>query len=242
MTKPRSRQSHLWSGLAGGVIAALLLTIVPVGAAQGDPVRAGQLTKSGGHVTRLKGKGNPTLRLINKNNNPALEIRVESDTAPMQINSSVLVDNLNADRLDNRHANTMIRVAGDYSSNLPDGTILDQDVLAATITAPTAGFLVMTGSSDSWTANTSTDTFECSFEVNNSTVTGSVRQTRPSETSTYSLADQDDCTTHGFATVGAGTYTVAYNISSANDADLRFDEGSMFVIYIPFGATGDVGA
>ena len=97
-------RGNFFSALAGLAIGALLATAVPALGSAGDALAAGQFNDSGGFVTRLKGKGNPTLRLINWNARPALELRVTAGTPPMAVNSTGVVDNLNADLLDGMEA------------------------------------------------------------------------------------------------------------------------------------------
>lgn len=93
-------RGHFFSALAGLVVGVMLISALPALGAAGDNLVAGQFNDSGGYVTRLKGKGDPTLRLINWNSRAALELRVSAGTAPMKVNSDTLVANLNADLLD----------------------------------------------------------------------------------------------------------------------------------------------
>jgi hypothetical protein len=95
-------------GLA--VILAVVLGVATMAfAANGDPWRLGRnnvataITSLGGS----SGVDGPMVRLTNNNggtNDTALSLNVQSGEAPLTVNSSQQVANLNADRLDNRDA------------------------------------------------------------------------------------------------------------------------------------------
>jgi hypothetical protein len=88
------------SGLAGGVIAAMVFTMIPVGARTGDPVIAGAANQAG-RQTNLRSNAARTLTLINtRDDGTALELRVEPGSPPLRTNSSAKVHNLNADQVD----------------------------------------------------------------------------------------------------------------------------------------------
>jgi hypothetical protein len=96
----RTGLGYFTSALAGLVVGALLVAALPAIGSAGDDMIVGEKNTSAGKVTRLKGKGNPTLRLINWNSRPALELRVSAGAAPMKVNSAGLVVNLNSDMVD----------------------------------------------------------------------------------------------------------------------------------------------
>lgn len=98
------RVTALTLGLA--VMLALVVGMASAAfGASGNPWILGQgnvatkLTALGGKL----GVDGPMLRLVNNNadaNDTALDLQVQSGEAPMRVNSSTKVDNLNADRLD----------------------------------------------------------------------------------------------------------------------------------------------
>jgi hypothetical protein len=108
----RARLGYFTSALAGLIVGAVLVVAIPALGSAGDDMVVGEYNRSGGKVTRLKGTASPTLRLINKNHNPGLEIRVNADTPPIKVNSSTRVNNLNADRVDGKHASQLAVPSG----------------------------------------------------------------------------------------------------------------------------------
>jgi hypothetical protein len=97
----RSSWAHFGSALAGMAVGALLIGfLVPAGAATGDPVLAGKLNQANAS-TIIKGLSG------------AIPLRLESGltTPPLQVTSSQRVPKLNADLVDGRHADSLVRVA-----------------------------------------------------------------------------------------------------------------------------------
>jgi hypothetical protein len=98
------------------VVVALVLVGAPAAlAANGDPFILGQnnvataITKLAGAV----GVDGPMLRINNNNagaNATALNLQVEPGKPPMTVDSSVRVDNLNADRLDGQDSSAFLGV------------------------------------------------------------------------------------------------------------------------------------
>jgi hypothetical protein len=104
------------TALALGVAVMLALVVGVASAAfgaNGDPWSLGQgnvataITTLGGTL----GVEGPMVRLINNNadaNDTALELRVQPGEAPMTVNSSTRVNDLNADQLDGRDSTTFV--------------------------------------------------------------------------------------------------------------------------------------
>ena len=144
------------------VLVALFLVLftsgIVVGAA-GAPLILGQSNFSGGQQTRLTSSGSSaTLKLNNSANGRALEvtdsaaaplkITAPSGRPPMLVNSVKKVGNLNADRLDGRHANELSRADAAQSSGstvIPVFTEV-QHGTDLVVTAPTSGFVLVTAS------------------------------------------------------------------------------------------------
>jgi hypothetical protein len=124
-------RGNFFSALGGLIVGVMLVSALPALGAAGDDIVAGQFNDSGGYVTRLKGKGNPTLRLINWNGRAALELRVSAGTPPMKVNSTGLVTNLNADLLDGMQAAAFAVTGHDHDTDYLaiDGTAADSGLL-----------------------------------------------------------------------------------------------------------------
>ena len=85
------------------MVVALALVAAPAAfAANGNPFILGKAKNTATKVTGLIGKvaSAAALKVTNPNGGPALDLRVNPGVAPMKVNSSTRVDNLNADQLD----------------------------------------------------------------------------------------------------------------------------------------------
>lgn len=124
------------------VLGVAVMIAMVVGAASaafagnGDPWRLGQgnvatkITSLGGSL----GVNGPMARLTNNNagtDDTALELRVQQGEAPMRVNSSTRVDNLNADQLDGQDSSQFVKnnvykaeSAVDAGTALGDGTFV----------------------------------------------------------------------------------------------------------------------
>ena len=104
------------SGLGRGLLFGVLVTAVvmlsfPVVAAVGGNLILGQ-SNSADAVTSLSGSSTANLRITNTQAGaPALDLRVVAGAAPLKVNSTARVPNLNADRLDGKHAGAFALVA-----------------------------------------------------------------------------------------------------------------------------------
>ncbi len=138
----------------------------------------------------------------------------------------------NADTVDGRDANEMVRVAFDQ---VTDNALVGANGTAAsaTIEAPGAGFLIISGSSDVY--GTASDTLTCVVEVNDAAIAASTR--------TMELNDPDgneeDCSTDAVYTmVFGGTYTVDLEFLAVG-ATTTIDETVLTVLYVPFDFEGN---
>lgn len=86
------------------VLTALVLgPLTVVLAAPGGPLKLGRNNAAGTRATTLVSNlAGSVLRLTNNGSGPALDLRVQAGAAPLLVNSSDLVDNLNADLLDGK--------------------------------------------------------------------------------------------------------------------------------------------
>jgi hypothetical protein len=138
---------------------------------------------------------------------------------------------LDADSVDGFSAESLVRSA--FAST--DGPALDGVAGAAATTniqAPTNGFLFINAGADGLT-NTSSDFVRCDFEVNDAMVPGSEREIRLDGNENPNAP----CQSQGVATVSAGSYKVDFEIRSVAP-ESTFDEATLQVIFIPFGAGG----
>ena len=117
-----SQWSNLRSALIGAVVAAVVLLTFPAAAAVGDALKLGQ-GNSADAVTSLSGSSTASLQITNtRSSSPALDLRVVSGSAPFKVNSTTKVLNLNADRLDGKHASYYLPATGVAAdSDLLDG-------------------------------------------------------------------------------------------------------------------------
>jgi len=149
-----------------------------------------------------------------------------------------------SDAVDGYSADGLVRVAFDASFNLPDGdavpftsgTVGAGDVLSASITAPTAGWLVITGAVDAFN-DTIFNSYDCRLRVDGSFVKGTTMESRLDGAGFTN--EEEDCTTHGVAEVAAGAHTVTYRLEYvATTTD--FGGGSLSAMFVPFDGTGAI--
>ncbi len=93
--------------------AVMLAVVLGVGttalaAAPGDPFKLGR-TNTIDQISKLIGSSSEAMLRINNNGSgPALDLRVEEGEAPMNVNSTTQVNDLNVDQLDGQSANDFI--------------------------------------------------------------------------------------------------------------------------------------
>jgi hypothetical protein len=172
----------------------------------------------------------------------AVKIRVDADEAPIKVNASAgTATNLSADLLDGRHADGLTRVAFSNSGNLPNG---DQepflsaggfgDVLVTNLTAPTAGFLVITATVDA-VDTSSFVSLSCHLRVDGIGVAGTLMIGEIN--GDQQVNEDEDCTTHGVAEVGAGDHTISLRLDTL-ELSTDLGEGSLSAVFVPFDGTG----
>ena len=211
---------HFCSALVGAVVGGLIVgSLVPVGAATGDPVLAGMANEAKS-TTILSGlAGAIPLRLVSGRGVP-----------PLEVNSATRVLRLNSDRVDNYHANGLTRVAFCVEDDAPDGV---DYACSMPFTAPTNGYLIMSGSADTWRSVAGGDLAHCEFTLDGVGVVGSVRD--------FDLQmpgnQESDCGTDAAAAVAAGAHTAVFQVHSIAPTTNLLDVGA-YVIFIPFGGDG----
>jgi len=141
---------HLRSALAGGVVAALLVTAVPAAsAAVSDALRLGTVNFSRGRTTTLVGRGDSAvLKIVNRGGGTALNLRVADDVPPLRVNSTSRVRRLNADLLDGEHATAFLGVEdtaadSDLLGNYPLGVVSGAGAVSVRDGSPISNRLVV---------------------------------------------------------------------------------------------------
>jgi hypothetical protein len=123
------------SALLGAVVGGLIVgSMGSAGAATGDPVLAGMANQANSTTVLKGGSSAIPLRLVSGRG-----------VAPLQVTSAKRVVRLNSDRVDNYHANGLARVAFCAEDDAPDGVDYS---CSMPFTAPTNGYLIMSGSAD----------------------------------------------------------------------------------------------
>ena len=209
--------------VVAGMIGALLVSMGPVAAQVGANLLMGDVNTVDQRTT-LKGQvGSSNLRLLNSGAGVALELAVEPGSPPMKVNSNARVDQFNADRLDSRHANELIRVARSSSFDLDgDGN------LTMEIQVPVAGYLIMEGN----TRVQGTSQPGCLF-----TVDGTIAQESLRAIDLPPGGGSAICSTTTVRLVFGGTHTVVFAPTNTH-LDVDFEQATAWVLYVPFGFNG----
>jgi hypothetical protein len=240
------------------VTLALILGIgtAALAAVPGDPFKLGR-TNTIDQISTLVGSASGALlKVDNEGSGPALDLQVEEGEAPMKVDSSTKVTSLNADKLDgndssaflgvddqaasatnadevdNRDANELVRVASFTGhSPLADGT---NGTLATTeINAPSSGFLVINASSD-FSYFGGNDLLSCFIKVDNTEASGSRRILEYNGTTNVNR--EQDCSTNSVVLVYAGHHTVDLKVDGSFAAGFR--ETALSAMYVPFDGNG----
>jgi hypothetical protein len=119
------RTASMVFGLA--LVLALILGVgtMAVAAVPGDPFRLGQTNGIDNISTLVGSASGALLRINNEGSGPALDLRVESGEAPMNVNSTKRVNDLNVDKVDGKSAaqlggvngQQLVKDTSDYNSN-----------------------------------------------------------------------------------------------------------------------------
>jgi hypothetical protein len=131
----------------------------------------------------------------------------------------------NADKVDGRDANQLLRVASGQTDDAPNQ---NGAIVSATISAPTAGWLIITGGVDAG----GTDAFTCFLTVGENQVVGSVRFA-----GNEAQATEENCETTGVHQVAAGDHTIALQIGA--QATALFGNASLWALFVPFDSEGN---
>lgn len=140
----------------------------------------------------------------------------------------------NADTVDGLDANSLLRVAGASDDNPPQG---DGEIVSTTITAPTAGYLMIVASVDAGSrfgagGGDGIDGFDCRLALDGAGGHGN-RSVRVSPDNS-----EENCTTNVLLDVAAGFHVIALEGNSVNTADVAFVGADIQVLFAPFDGAG----
>ena len=217
------------------LLGALMATAFPAMAAQvGDAWKLGQANNVTERTHLVSDSNNSTLQLGNKGGVPPLELKSQKGVPSLKVNRTNRVPKLNADRVDGKHANQLIRAASGSTFDVAEA---DGDAVAATITAPAPGMLVMSGSIEAF--GVQSDFFSCRLTIEGTLVVGSNRDSKVHDAGgDHTDNSEENCSTDAAEVVRAGTYTVALTMVGRDT--VQFGEAAVWVIWVPFDGTGAV--
>jgi hypothetical protein len=174
------------------------------------------------------------MKLRNTAGAAVLDLRNGGTSAPMLVDSDVVVENLNADLLRGYEADHLIRVGYDSTTNAPDA---NGAAVSVNMGVPQPGLLVMSGVVDA--SGNAEDTYSCELRVDDTLVSGTEmfsavhRETVGSHTTNAT----ENCATTGVRVVDVGWYDVDFYLDDRNSAS--FNDASLWVLYVPFDQTGN---
>ncbi len=93
--------------------AVMFAVVLGVGTAAlaavpGDPFKVGRINRIDQLSTLVGSADGALLRINNEGSGPAIDLRVQEDEVPMNVNSTTKVNDLNADQLDDHSANDFV--------------------------------------------------------------------------------------------------------------------------------------
>jgi|SRR5215216_1869683 len=213
--------------------------------ANADNFILGSLNNTASAITKLTGTvgGGPALQVSNPSTatgSTALDLQVATGKAPMKVNRTTKVTNLNSDQVDGKSANALSRVGemttGSSGTIPADGSVVTFGEQLS-ITAPAAGFVRVNGNVTVLNVNSSC-TSNCGF-------TARIRHTQ--NTSLLSVPQQEDVLdTYGNAgldavfpvNAGVNTFEIRLNRDTGGNGTLQSEFGVLTGEYTPYGSTG----
>jgi hypothetical protein len=164
--------------------------------------------------------------------NTGIDIRTNSSSiAPLKVNSTGLVTNLNVDYVDGFDASDITRVEYGSTTNAPDSGTL----VSASITAPTRGWFHISASADTYNF-TDDDYISCHLDVDGDAVTGSYRY----QDLTASSNSEEDCNTNGGVSTCGGASSISLILEDVTSANTHVDNAVIEVVFTPFDGTGSL--
>jgi len=211
--------------LTGAVVATTLAATTPAEAANGDPIYLGQ-ANTAKSTTRISVNYGMVIRSF-RAEVPAATFKVSSG-APIAVNSTGLVTDLNADLLDGYHLdNLRVKGTGCRSDDADDGTDFACDT---NIYAPVPGLLLISGSIEVYNASAAAaDMVSCGIQVDNVLLPSSARDM---DVGVDADEDQAVCATDAYFGVDAGWHDIEFTLTSVG-AETELGATGMTVIFIP---------
>jgi len=209
--------------LFGLMIGLLVATALPSTAANGDTMRVGT-KNTARNITKLIAK-NGLLIEVRGAGRPAITLNTNGG-APIRTNSTVYVENLNADLLDGRHS-YQLRAGWDSKSNdsIADAQVWSTDLV---IHMPAGGGAVaMSGGVGFHNSTGGAHTAGCRFKVDGVDVSGSFRAV------TMANGESASCNSEVLTTMAAGNHTITFTTFATATTGFQLIEGSWYVMVLP---------
>jgi hypothetical protein len=212
------------------------MTAAPVAANAGAALFLGTKNTANLRTTLSGNVATSSFRIVNSNpKGTALTLSVRPGNPPLKVTSTAKVLKLNADRLDNRSANQLLRVAHAEVPNAPE---VNGDILTTSVKAPRAGLLVIQGGLEVDGIVGNGSTFYCSLALDSSWVQGSERAVSSQLGGPSAIFGS--CESSVTVPVDAGTRTVALRVVGLDTANLYLGNASLSALYVPFDGDGKV--
>jgi hypothetical protein len=214
--------------LAAFVVGAVVMAGVPVMAGNDDPIYLGQ-RNTARRVTKVKIKNGMVFEAT-KAGVPAATFNVASG-APIAVNSTFKVTNLNSDQVDGYDAD-QLRTGWAWvsQSNIPDDVNWSSTTQEVTV-PPGGGAILMAGSID-FTNNLGTpDWVTCHFKVDETPSSATPSSLSASERTVYADTGLSAiCSTTAAINKPAGTYSVQFLTAGMSVGSIEAGDGTWWAI------------
>lgn len=138
---------------------------------------------------------------------------------------------LNADKVDNKSAEELLRVAFQKHNDSNIGA--DGTAATTTINAPAPGFLVIDASSNVFNNQQNDELVQCLIEVDNRVDDPSRRFMQLSK----DINEEEDCSTNTVVPVDKGNHTIDLEALDVGTGT-NFDQTTLSAMYVPFDGQG----
>lgn len=143
-----------------------------------------------------------------------------------------------ADTVDGVDANGLTRVAF-AATNDAGLTGTSGTAASGSITAPAAGWLVLSASANVQNVAVEAEIFDCSIYVAGTEVSESVRQIELNGDNTEPSNREENCATDAVVQVAAGTHTFSLRVDAVTgSSQTTIDETVVWAMFVPFDGTG----
>jgi hypothetical protein len=235
------------------LVLALFTSGIVVGAA-GAPLILGQSNSSGGSRTTVQSSSTDgTMKVTNTGsgralevvdgNKPPLRIAGPNDEAPMVVNSTKKVSNLNADRLDNFSARNLVRASYDqsFADVVLPAAASPATLVSTTMTLPGPGYVIVQATATPY--GFVACSCEVAFAVTDGDTTSLYQRAQiGSNADSTEIANVSAQYVFTYAEGGAQTFNLQGLNFGAGTSDIRVTYRSITALYVPFGSTGNVPA